>query len=183
MAATVTQSYETVRLDELALHPDNPRQGDVGAIHESIDANGFYGALIVQRSTRRILAGNHRYQAAKAAGMQELPALVVDVDDETAMRILLVDNRSNDLASYDEAALAGLLLSIDELEGTGYTLDDLDALQHKLNAPLRLDDGDGASELDDGQLSVIVTCRDEEQQRELIERFEREGLVCRALMM
>lgn len=183
MPATVSQSYEVVRLDELDQHPDNPRQGDVGAIHESIAENGFYGALVVQRSTRRILAGNHRYQAAKAAGMQELPALVLDVDDATAQRILLVDNRSNDLASYDEAALAGLLLSMDDLTGTGYTMDDLEALQHKLDAPLKLDDGDGASELGDGQLSVIVTCRDEEQQRDLIERFEREGLVCRALMM
>lgn len=183
MAQTLEQSYETVSLADLVTHPDNPRQGDVGMIHESIAENGFYGALVVQKSSMRILAGNHRYLAAKAVGLVELPALLVDVDDELAARIMLVDNRSNDLASYDESALAGLLLSMDDLVGTGYSLEDLEALQHKLNAPLKLDDGDGASELGDGTLAVIVTCEDEGQQRDLIERFEGEGLLCRALMM
>jgi ParB-like chromosome segregation protein Spo0J len=169
----------------LTLHPQNPRQGDVGAIHESIAENGFYGALVVQRSSGRILAGNHRAQAAKAAGLQQLPALVLDVDDETATRILLVDNRTNDLASYDEAALAGLLLSIDELAGTGYTLDDLEALQHKLGAPLSLDEqsaDDDSDKLEAG-FHVLVTCRDEQQQADLLDRFVGEGLHCRALVV
>lgn len=185
MANTLAQNYETVRLSELAQHPDNPRQGDVGVIHESIVENGFYGALIVQRSTMRILAGNHRFQAARAAGLTEVPAIVVDVDDETAQRILLVDNRSNDVASYDEAALAGLLLSMDDLAGTGYTLDDLAALQTKLDDPLNLDDdkgGDDSDKLDAGY-HVLVTCRDEQHQASLLDRFMGEGLTCKALVV
>jgi ParB-like chromosome segregation protein Spo0J len=159
VAVTLPQSFEQVRLSEVELHPENPRQGDVGAIHESIVTNGFYGALVVQRSSRRILAGNHRARAAREAGITELPALVVDVDDETARRILLVDNRSNDLASYDEAALSALLLSMDELAGTGYTMDDLEDLQRRLKVPLFAEAGeDEQGKLDERQPVECPAC-------------------------
>lgn len=129
---TIPQEFKDVRVVDLQYHPENPRQGDVGAIHTSIEANGFYGAIIVQKSTSIVLAGNHRLQAAAAAGAETVPVIEVDVDDETARRILLVDNRTNDVASYDEHALLEMLKSIgatdEELLGTGYDADDLDAL-------------------------------------------------------
>lgn len=127
------QKYRMAKLDELTPHPENPRQGDVGAIHVSIEANGFYGTLVVQKSSKRIIAGNHRYLAAQQAGATTIPIMEVDVDDATAMRILLADNRTNDLATYDQAALAALLSGIatDDIEGlvgTGYDGDDLDQM-------------------------------------------------------
>lgn len=120
-----------VGIESVRPHPKNPRHGDVGAICESIEANGFYGAIVVQRSTGFILAGNHRLMAAKAQGLTEIPCVWVDVDDDLALRILLADNRTNDLASYDESVLASLLAdlaSTSDLLGTGYDGDDLDAL-------------------------------------------------------
>ena len=132
MASLLPQDYELVAVDALSLHPDNPRQGDVGAIHESIAANGFYGALVVQRSTGHVLVGNHRLQAAAHAGVAELPVVWVDVDDDRARRILLADNRSGDLASYDEGRLADLLSELaageDGLAGTAWDGEDLDRL-------------------------------------------------------
>lgn len=132
MADVLPQSYESVGLDDVQPHPDNPRRGDVGALQGSIEHNGFYGALIVQRSTGHILVGNHRYQAAKAAGIGTLPALFIDVDDERAKRILLVDNRAAELATWDEDALYAMLeeLSVtdSELDGTLYSQEDFEAL-------------------------------------------------------
>ena len=119
-------------IGKVAPHPRNPRQGDVGAIHQSIEANGFYGHVVAQRSTGYILAGNHRWLAARQAGAKRIPVTWVDVDDDHALRILLADNRTNDLASYDDASLAELLVDIQkatgDLTGTGYDGDDLDAL-------------------------------------------------------
>jgi site-specific DNA-methyltransferase (adenine-specific) len=139
----VSQRYVRRKLDDLTPHPANPRQGDVGAIHQSIEANGFYGAVIVQKSTGYVLAGNHRMQAAANAGATSLPVIEVDVDDATATRILLADNRTNDVATYDQDALAGLLRSLAEdggLAGSGYDGDDVDALLQSLeHAPY---DGD-----------------------------------------
>ena len=63
-AGAISQEYAMVPVDSLETHPRNVNQGDIGAIYESIGANGFYGAIVAQKSTGRILAGNHRYQAA-----------------------------------------------------------------------------------------------------------------------
>ena len=131
MLEVVNEQYESVPIGQLAQHPRNPREGDVGAIAESIRHNGFYGAVVAQRSTGHVLAGNHRIKAAHDVGMKEVPVLWVDVDDETALRILLADNRTNDLASYNEGALTELLTELADsigLQGTGYDGDDLDEL-------------------------------------------------------
>lgn len=128
----VDQNYEMVDAATLELHPDNPNQGDVGAIAESMAFHGFYGVLYVQRSTRRVLAGNHRLMAARQLGLDEVPVVWLDVNDEQAARILLVDNRTTRLGSDDDKLLTELLQSLamtdDKLAGTGFDGDDLDAL-------------------------------------------------------
>lgn len=134
----INQATELVAPEALRPHPRNPRQGDIGAIHESIVANGFYGQVVAQRSTGFILVGNHRWKAAVAAGATEIPVTWIDVDDDRALRILLADNRTNDLASYDDEALAALLKELADasgLVGTGYDGDDLDRLLKDLAAP------------------------------------------------
>jgi len=129
------QAYELVAVDVLSPHPDNPRQGSVEAIAESVEANGFYGAIVAQRSTGYVLAGNHRLLAARQQGLAEVPVVWLDVDDDRARRILLADNRTNDLATYDQDQLTTLLgiLSVTEagLAGTGYEPEELAALVGK----------------------------------------------------
>lgn len=125
---------------DLVPHPDNPRRGNVDEIMESIQKNGFVGALVVQKSTQHILAGNHRWKAARALGMEVLPVMTIDCDDATAQRILLADNRTSDTATYDTETLARVLQEAAEsrnLEGTLYTSDDLDALLQKLRTEER----------------------------------------------
>jgi DNA modification methylase len=132
MPGIINETIEQVPIGDLQPHPRNPRRGDVGAIQASIGHHGFYGTVVAQRSTGRILAGNHRWLAAKAAGLTEVPVAWVDVDDEQAERILLVDNRANDLASYDDEALLELLRELqatdDGLAGTGFDDAAMDAL-------------------------------------------------------
>lgn len=131
------QVYEpAIPLASLTPYPGNPRIGDVDLIAGSIRANGFYGALIVQASTRFVLVGNHRLLGAVAEGLDALPGLIVDCDDDDARRINLVDNRSTDLASYDVAVLARLLGGLRNvpggLAGTGYDPDTVDLLLRQL---------------------------------------------------
>jgi DNA modification methylase len=126
------QQYLDERLEVLRRHPRNPNRGAKNALAESLEQNGWYGAVIVQTSTRYILAGNHRYDEALEAGAPTVPTIYVDVDDETALRILMVDNRSTRLGQDDGATLAALLeeLSLTEagLTGTGFDSNDLEAL-------------------------------------------------------
>ena len=137
-AQVVTQAFnETMPLADLTEHPANPRRGDDGAVGESIAVNGFYGNVIVQASTGYVLAGNTRFRAMRAAGAETIPAMVVDCDDDTARRILLADNRTSDLAFYDESALLELLTEardIDSLLGTGYDAAAYELLLQSVNA-------------------------------------------------
>jgi hypothetical protein len=56
----------------------------------------------------------------------------VDCDEEEAAKIVLVDNKTADLGSYDHVELAEILQSLPVFEGTGYTGDDLDELMHEV---------------------------------------------------
>lgn len=122
-------NIEQVKLTSLTPHPNNPRNGDVPAIVESIETNGWFGTIVAQRSTGHVLAGNHRLIAAQKLGIDEVPVYWADVDDDAARRILLTDNRTSDLAIYDEVALADILAGVADtdtgLTGTGYDVDDL----------------------------------------------------------
>ena len=135
MAARVLeQEFEAeVEIGSLEPYPDNPRRGAGDAIADSIRHNGFYGAVVVQKSRRRILAGHHRIVEAEAQGLTTVPVLFVDVDDVGARKILLADNRTGDLATNDLEALMGQLQAIadlgdDAFGGTGYDQTDLDDL-------------------------------------------------------
>jgi DNA modification methylase len=75
-----------------------------------------------------VLAGNHTYAAAKSLGWSRLAVTWVDVDDEQAARIALVDNKSNDRSGYDPEALEVLLSDLPDLSGTGWTGDELTEL-------------------------------------------------------
>ena len=125
-------------VDDLTPHPSNPRRGNIELIRESIRVNGFYGAVVAQLSTKTILAGEHRWKAARLEGMAEVPVIFIDCDDATAERIVLVDNRANDDAGYDDGLLADLLQSVqerDSLEGTGWTDDGLADLLLYMEGP------------------------------------------------
>lgn len=125
------QEYELAPIDSLSPHPRNPNQGDVGAIRESIDVNGFYGACIVQKSTRFILAGEHRWRAEKEREQTHVPVLFVDVDDETALRILLADNGTRRGARTQEKLVGEILETLRVRQGTGYKPPDIQALLKK----------------------------------------------------
>lgn len=133
-------------------HPDNPREGDIGAISELIREHGWYGRLIVQRATpegeprNRLVAGHHRRQAAKALGYVRLPMEFIVCSDRVAKKLVLADNRATDLASYRKDKLAQLLQEFaqaDDLEGTGYVGDDLEQLLFELRGAG--DDGPGVA--------------------------------------
>lgn len=141
---------ETFRLEDLHTYHANPRRGDVDAIAESLRKRGQYRPIVVNIGTHashdfEILAGNHTYMAAKKLGWETIQATTVDVDDEQAAQIVLADNRLADLGGYDDQALADLLSSIDDLEGTGWEQDDVDGL---LDALSEEDDDSEVEEVD-----------------------------------
>lgn len=189
----INQTYEVVRIDDdhdpLKEHPQNPKQGDVEVIGESIDVNGWYGAVVAQKSTGYILAGNHRFRAARQRGAKEIPVIWRDVDDETALKILLVDNESTRKGENDEALVEELLQGLVEvgagLRGTGHIFA---SAQEKIEStpppspmgtggtpmaarghgenPANLPPGEIPEDRYTPEFGVIITCKSERQQEE-----------------
>lgn len=159
----VDQSYEIVDIDSIVPSIENVNEGDLGAILQSVDANGFYGAVVIQASSREIIAGKHRWMALKEKGASEVPVLILNVDDKTARRIRLADNRTNRLGIDNPQHLAELLESIrsDEgtLDGTAFTDEDLQQMLDDLGSTF-LPDPEPEQETGggDGQTVVCPHC-------------------------
>jgi ParB/Sulfiredoxin domain len=130
-------------IDSIQPHPRNYNNGDLDAIGESIEVNGMYRPLYVQTSTGYILAGNHTWHACKALGATDVPVLYLDVDDTTAFRIMVADNRVAALAEPDNALLLELLdelAATDTLHGTGYEPHDHEVLKKLAEIPNAYDE-------------------------------------------
>lgn len=130
MPDTIPATLASLKVPIAGLTPygDNPRRGNTSVIVESLSRHGQYRPIVVRAKTFEVLAGNHTLAAAKELGWTEIAATFVDVSDDEAARIVLVDNRAADLGSYDDEVLANLLTGLDDLQGTGYDAEDLAAL-------------------------------------------------------
>jgi hypothetical protein len=125
----IAEASQVVEIDSIKPYHKNPRVGNVDAIRDSLRQNGQYQPLRVQKSTGEILGGNHTWKAAKAEGWTKILVVFLDVDDEAAKRIVLADNRTNDLATYDTDILADILAGLPDPQiGTGFTDSDVSDL-------------------------------------------------------
>lgn len=142
-------TYSRLLVDELDTFAGNPRRGAVEAIASSLNKHGQYRPIVVNAGTKtgrrnEVLAGNHTLLAARQLGWLHVDAAIIDVDDNTARSIVAADNRLADLGDYDDTALYELLSSLDDLDGTGYTNGELEALGAALNPPVGNGDPDDA---------------------------------------
>ena len=152
---------------ELRTFHKNPRKGDVEAIAGSLRVNQQYRPIVVNRGTHtgrpnEVLAGNHTLMAARSLAEEdkawnEIDAWVIDVDDDQASRIVLADNRTADLGSYNDHALLGLLEQLDgDLEGTGFDDHDVQSLEADLESIDSDYDSNRADQYDEGAAAKPV---------------------------
>ncbi len=69
-------------------------------------------SIVVQRQTRIVLAGNHTLQAARRLGWTHIAVDWTDAEGESAMAVLIANNRTSDLANTDADRLLGALGSM-----------------------------------------------------------------------
>jgi DNA modification methylase len=106
-----------VAIAELFLDPNNARkhsQRNLDAIAASLVRFGQRKPLVVHRGV--VLAGNGTLEAARSIGWTEIEVSAVpdDWDDDTAKAYALADNRSAELAEWDESELAKQILELDD---------------------------------------------------------------------
>jgi len=124
-----------IPIEQLRHHPQNPRSdlGDLSELTESIKAQGILQNLTVIPSADPregddvfwVVIGNRRFEAAKAAGLTELPCKVTLMDLKQAMRTMMSENmQRTDLTMLDQIKGIGYMqqlgMSIPEIaQGTG----------------------------------------------------------------
>lgn len=126
-----------VPIETLDTLPGNARKGDVDSVAGSFSRFGQRKPLVAKRTGEGgiVTAGNHGLLAARQLGWTHVAAILLDDDDLTAKSYALADNRTHDLGTYDDQALADLLKDVsasEALEGTGYTDADLASLLESL---------------------------------------------------
>lgn len=135
-----------VPIDSVSRYPGNPRHGDVGALCKSFERFGQTKPIAVQLSTGHIVAGNHAWDAMKALRWTHVAVARNALTDRDAKAYLIADNRTEELGTYDFQTLGSLLTELaqdDNLDGTGYDGDDVDALLASLEGSVTEHGGHG----------------------------------------
>ncbi len=117
-----------IPIEFISRNPRNPRRFfDDSELHDlasSIRQHGIVQPVVVRTLSANqyeIIAGERRWRAAQLAGLVEVPVVVRDVDDKTALEIAIVENvQRSDLNPLEEA------LGYEQLIAEyGYTQNDL----------------------------------------------------------
>lgn len=122
---TVTKRCIMIPVDELQPHPDNPRKdlGDLTELADSIRANGTFQNLTVLRNKdpetgkSTVIIGHRRLAAAKLAGLEKVPCMVVEMDEKEQISTMLLENmQRSDLTIYEQAQGFQMMLDMGETQ-------------------------------------------------------------------
>ena len=125
---TTVSADRTVPIEFVARNPRNPRryfnEDVLQELAGSIRQHGIVQPVVVRTTSQdrfEIIAGERRWRAAQLAGLVEIPVIVRDVDDRTALELAIVENvQRADLNPLEEA------LGYEQLIAEhGYTQNDL----------------------------------------------------------
>jgi ParB family chromosome partitioning protein len=102
-----------VAIDRIEPNPEQPRlamdEATLNELASSIREHGVLQPILVRPldATRyQLIAGERRWRASRIAGLDTIPALVEEIDDDTALEISIIENlQREDLSPLDEAAM------------------------------------------------------------------------------
>ena len=105
-----SKNLKTLRITEVEPNREQPRknfnQESLEELSESINTYGIIQPIVVSKDNGyyAIIAGERRWRAAKLAGLEEIPAIIRDSDEQTNREISLIENiQREDLNPYEKA--------------------------------------------------------------------------------
>ena len=110
---TRSVGVRVVPVDHIEPNPEQPRmvfdQAALDELSASIREHGVLQPILVRPlgpNTYQIVAGERRWRASRQVGLESIPALIEDIDDDTALEIAIIENlQREDLTPLDEAAM------------------------------------------------------------------------------
>ena len=121
-------------LDVADLQPwiKNPRFNDTAVVPvaNSIEEFGFGAPIVVQAGTNMIIAGHTRLKAALRLGWKKVPCRILEISDRNAERLAIADNKTNEIADWNEEHLQDILEGFEpeELQNIGFNEEELQQL-------------------------------------------------------
>lgn len=124
LAENAQSGIASMKVGDLTAGKYQPRKrfddASLAELAASIKAQGIMQPIVVRKTATgksEIIAGERRYRAAQLAGLTEVPVIVKEVDDKTALTLALIENlQRQDLNAIEEAI--GLQRLIDEFKFT-----------------------------------------------------------------
>jgi len=133
LPSSVSETRRNISITSLIPAPYQPRRyfdpGALQGLSESIAQYGVLQPLLVrpsptQKDKFEIIGGERRWRAAQLAQLHEVPVIVHDLDDRSALEIALIENiQRSDLTAIEEAE--GYQKLIDEFQHTQEQLGDI----------------------------------------------------------
>lgn len=109
-SASNAASETKLPIEDIVPNPNQPRihfnETELRELSESIQEHGVLQPLLVRKygNGYEIIAGERRYQASKLAGLEELPVIIKEVNDEEMLALALIENlQRSDLNPVEEA--------------------------------------------------------------------------------
>ena len=102
-----------VQVDRIEPNPEQPRlafnQETLDELAASIREHGVLQPILVRpkgQNRFQLIAGERHWRASKQAGLETIPALIEEIDDDTALEISIIENlQREDISPLDEAAM------------------------------------------------------------------------------
>jgi ParB-like chromosome segregation protein Spo0J len=181
------QFIEKLEIDKVKLWDKNPRYNDEAAekLAKLLKKHGFIDPIIIDQDYI-VRAGNTRVKAAKLAGIEYIPAIMVNFKNEQAAEAYsIADNKANEWAQWDYLGLKeiiGELDSIDfDLEMTGFDLDEMgDILTYEKEDKKLVEDEKSLNY--EEKFQIVIECKNEEEQEKIFNKLKGE-YKCRILTL
>lgn len=140
--------YERVKIASLKFDPRNARKHDdrnIKAIMDSLNKFGQQKAIVVD-DDNIVIAGNGTLEAAKRLGWDTIDVRRSGLKSDEATAYAIADNRSAELAEWDDPVLGDIL---SELKESGWELDDLGFNDDDLEKYIKAEGTEGLTNEDD----------------------------------
>lgn len=112
MEESVDNGTKNLPLAKIEPNPDQPRkvfeQSSLDELAESIRQHGVITPITVRRADKegyyQIIAGERRWRAARQAGLEDIPAMILEASESEVMELALIENlQRQDLNPIEEA--------------------------------------------------------------------------------
>ena len=183
------QQTHELPLKDIEPNPDQPRKNftedALETLMESIKNFGIVQPIVVRKKGKKyqIVAGERRYRAASALGLDQVPVIIKDYSTEEVTEIALVENlQRQDLDPIEEAFAYQRLLDTfkqtQDLIATrvGRSRSHVANMMRLLKLPEAIQNDLSVGELTIGQARPLLTLSNEKTQLEVAEKIKEEDL-------